>query len=191
MDIKIISKKDLLEADRLQQSILNKEKKKRYRIFSYIKKEYYRNPNLFVGCYINNKLIGIIFGYVKKSTVILGEMALIKEYRKQGIGRQMVSFFETQVRKLKKKKIILGSRENAEYFYIKQKYSPIILAQIKHNNIPKDYKNKNYKIIKETNYKDAKRLFIKIDKFDEKLLKNIEKAFNAYNAIYLFEKNLQ
>ena len=58
----------------MQQSVLNPEKKKRYRSFSYVKKQYAKNPGLFIGCYDHSRLVGIIFGYVKKDTLLLGEV---------------------------------------------------------------------------------------------------------------------
>lgn len=66
MQIKIIPKKDLKLADNLEQQILNPNHKKRYRSFGYIKKNYNREPSLFIGAYEKEKLIGIAFGFIKK-----------------------------------------------------------------------------------------------------------------------------
>lgn len=191
MKLKVIPKSQLLEADDFQQTILNPESKKRYRTFAYIKKAYQKNPNLFVGAFDGKKLAGITFGFVKRKNVLLGEMAIDKDYRNLGLGTRLLDFFEKQVIKLQKNKIVLGARENAEKFYLKKGYKPILFLQIKHSEVPKNYKSlsKN-KIRRETNYSDAKRLFIEVKYPSDILKRRLIKTFHAYNGIYLFEKTL-
>jgi GNAT superfamily N-acetyltransferase len=191
MEIKIIPEKDLKKADLLQQSILNPENKKRYRPYAYVRKNYKKNPSLFVGCYDNSNLVGITFGYVKKKTVLLGEMAVSNKYRAKGIGSKMLKFFESNVKKLGKNKISLGARGPAEKFYLKNSYKPIIFSQIYSKDVPNNYKNKGYNIIRETNYIGSKRLYIDLKKYDPKIKYKIKKTFNAYNVIYLFEKEIK
>ncbi len=189
MEIALLPKKDLLSADKLQQGILNPKHKKRYRSFSYIKRSYAKNPSLFIASYNKGKLTGVIFGYTKRNTVLLGEFAISEGYRKKELGKKMLSFFEEQAKKIGKI-ITLGAKPGTEKFYLKQKYKPVLFLQIKHKDIPKNYKHKDYSIEKETNYKDAKRIFITTKRYDQRLKQKAKKDFNAYNAIYLFEKNL-
>ncbi|MBM3230643.1 GNAT family N-acetyltransferase [Candidatus Pacearchaeota archaeon] len=192
MQIKTISSNELKKADEFQQKILNPENKARYRTFGYIKRNYLKNPSLFVGIYDNSHLAGLIFGYVKRENVLLGEMAIDKEYRNRGLGSKLLSFFEGQVLKINKKKIILGARENAERFYLKKGYKPILFLQIKNSDVPKNYKKlTNYRIIKETNYKDAKRISFEVKQVSDYLKNKLVKIFHAYDGIYLFEKNLK
>jgi GNAT superfamily N-acetyltransferase len=191
MEIKIIPEKDLKKADILEQSILNPENKKRYRSYAFHKNKYQKNPSLFIGCYDKSNLVGIIFGFVKKSMVLLAEMAIHPDYRGKNIGLKMLDVFEKNVKKLGKNKISLGAWGSAEKFYLKNGYRPIIFVQIYPKNVPKNYKNKGYIIIKETNYTDAKRLYIHLEKYDENIKEKIQKTFNAYNVIYLFEKELK
>ncbi len=190
MNVKVLPKGCLYEADCLQQRLLNPEKKKRYRKFSYIKKQHAENHKLFIGCYDHNKLVGIIFGYAKKDEVLLGEFAIDKAYRKKGLGKKMLSLFETQVKATGKKRIILGSKANSEKFYLSRGYTPLLFVQIRHKEVPKSYNCKGYNIIKETNYPDAKRLFIQVKKYDPKMKAKAKKDFNAYNVIYLFKKEI-
>jgi len=187
MEIKVIPKKDIKLADNLQQHILNPTRKKRYRTFGCIQKNYERKPSLFVGAYDKNKLIGIIFGFIKKSKILLGEMAILENYRNKGIGQKLLFFFEKQAKKLNKSYIELGAWGSAEKFYLKNNYKPLIFAQIYHKDVPKNYKKLGHAILKETNYSDSKRLWIKT-KYDSKLKEKIKKQFNAYNVIYLFRK---
>ena len=192
MELKTIHKKKLKEADEFQQKILNPQNKKRYRTFGYVKKNYLTKPELFVGAYDNNKLIGIIFGYIKRDNVLLGEMAIDENYRGIGLGSKLLDFFEKQAIRTGKNKITLGALDNAEKFYMKRGYKPILFLQIRNSDVPLNYKSlSKYKIIKETNYSDAKRLFFKA-KYPSNTLKNkLAKLFHAYNAIYLFKKSLK
>lgn len=190
MKVRLLSKEDLCDADHLQQTVLNPKKRKRYRSFSYIRKHYAKNPKLFIGCYDHSKLGGIIFGFVKKDTVLLGEFAIDKTYRRRSIGKKMLALFEIQAKAIGKKRILLGSKDDAERFYLDRGYTPLLFVQIRHKKVPKDYKHKGYDIMKETNYPDAKRLFIIVEKYNSQLKDKAKRDFNAYNVIYLFKKEI-
>jgi len=191
MKLAVISPDKLKDADKFQEKILNPEYKRRYRPFSYIRKHFLKNPELFVGAYQNRKIIGIVFGYVKKGNVLLGEMAIDEKYRRRGVGSKLLNFFESQVIKIGKTKIINGARENAQNFYFNRGYKPVLFLQIKHSKLPKNYCSIcKYKIIKETNYLDAKRLFFEVKKPSNALKNRLIKIFHAYDGIYLFEKEL-
>jgi len=189
MKIREIKLKELKKADNFQESILNPEKKKRYRPYHKIQKYYHREPSLFIGAFNKDEIIGVVFGRVIKNMILLCEMAISKEHQGKGIGKKILKKFEENSKKLKKKYIQLGSRESAEKFYLKEGYEPLIFVQIYHDKVLKNYKKLGYNIIKETNYIDSKRLFIKIDKYDSKIKEKIKKDFNAYDVIYLFKKN--
>lgn len=189
MEVKCIPRNDLKIADDLQQAILNPNGKKRYRTFEYVKKSYKREPSLFVGAYDKHKLIGILFGYIKKQKILLGEMAILEEYRNKKIGSILLSFFEKQAKKLNKKYIELGACGSAESFYLKKDYKPIIFAQIYHKEVPKNYKQLGFEITKETNYVDAKRLWIKA-RYSPQLKEKIKKQLKAFDVIYLFRKEI-
>lgn len=190
MIIKQISKKEIKDADLFQQSVLNPNKHKRFRPFSVVYKNFLREPSLFIGAYDKNKIIGIVFGYIKKNKILLGEMAISNDYQRKGIGKKLIYKFEQNVKKLNKKYIELGAFGSAQKFYLNLGYTPILFVQIYKNKVKKNYNRLNYNILKETNYLDAKRLFIKVDKLDDKLKQKAEKDFNAYNVIYLFRKNI-
>jgi GNAT superfamily N-acetyltransferase len=190
MIIREIKLKELKKADNFQQSILNPEKKKRYRPYHKIKKYYHRNPSLFIGAFNKNKIIGIVFGRIIKNMILLCEMAVSEKYRGKEIGKKLLRKFEDNSKKLNKNYIQLGAWESAEKFYLKAGYEPLIFVQIYHNKVLKNYKNLGYNIIKETNYTDSKRLFIKIDKYNSKIKEKIKKNFNAYDVIYLFRKEI-
>jgi len=190
MDIRQILSKDLKKADKFKQAILNPENKRRYRPWSTIYKNHKREPSLFIGAYDKDKLIGIVFGYIKKNKILIGEMAVSEKYRSKGIGSKLITHFEKQSKKLNKKYIELGALGPAEKFYLKQGYQPLLFVQIPHNKVPKHYKKIGFDIIRETNYKNAKKLTIIIDKLDDKLKLKAKKKFNTDDVIYLFRKKL-
>lgn len=188
MQIKQILPSGLPEADRFQVSILQPPKR-RVRSFSYIKRQYKRHPSLFIACY-NPAIAGVVFGFVKRDNVLLGELVVKKEFRGKGIGLKLVQRLIKEAKKRGKKEICLGAQPAAEKFYLKAGFKPVLFAQIHHKDVPKDYLHKGFEIEKETNYKDAKRLFIHVKKYDSKLKEKVKKAFNAYDVIYLFVKKL-
>ena len=61
IQIKQLPFKDLKKADFFQNSILNPSKRKRYRPYSTILKNYKREPSLFIAAYDKNKIIGVVF----------------------------------------------------------------------------------------------------------------------------------
>lgn len=77
--IKQIPKKDLKKAFLLRNDYVGKIS------FSLIKKRYEKHSKLFVGCYKNRELIGIVFGYPLKNKVILSAIAVKEEYWRKGI----------------------------------------------------------------------------------------------------------
>lgn len=191
ISIRTIQKHELKAADEFQNDILNPQRKKRYRTYGYVTEQHSRLPELFLGAHNGNKLVGVLFGYVKRNIVLLGEMAVHANYQKQGIGRKLIVELERRVLRLKKRKIVLGAREGTEKFYLKLGYTPLVFVQIRHKKVPSDYLNKGFKIVRETNYKDAKRLTILTSKkVSMALLETIKQKFNAYDVIYLFEKEI-
>jgi len=190
MKIRKIKLRELKEADIFKEKILNPEKKRRYRPYYKILKNYKREPSLFIGAYDKNRIIGVAFGHIIKNRILLGEMAVLEEYRNKGIGKKILKKIEQNSKKLNKKYIELGALDNAEKFYLKQNYKPIIFVQIYPKNILKNYNHLNYKIIKETNYVDSKRFYIEVKRYDPKLKEKIDKEFKAYDVIYLFRKYL-
>jgi len=191
MNFRNISPDELKAADEFQQKILNPKNEKRYRPFSYIKRQYGICPELFVGVYKNNKIIGIAFGYVKKSNVLLGELAIDQKFRKMGIGSKLLVFFENRAARIGKEKIVTGALEEAEAFYLRKGYKPILFLQIKYSQLPQNYTSiSEFKIIKETNYVDAKRLFFEVKEPSKQLKVRLINLFHAYDGIYLFEKKL-
>lgn len=103
MKIKLIPKEDLKDFWQIQKQYLEKH------TFDYVKKDYSKNKNLYVGCYKGQKLIGIAHGFVKKNMIILSGIAVKHKYWKKSIGKKLLNFFEKQAKKTGKRKISIGA----------------------------------------------------------------------------------
>ena len=122
MQIKLIPEKDLKDFWEIQKQYLKKH------TFDYVKKDYFKNKNLYIGCYHEEKLIGIAYGSVKKDMVILNGIAVKHEFWKKGISKKLLSFFEKQAKKTGKKKISVGAANfpiNVVGFYEKLGYKVV------------------------------------------------------------------
>ncbi len=183
--IKMIPKSDLKKAFLLRKNYVGNIS------FSLIKKRYEKYPELFVGCYKENELIGIVFGYLKRKEVVLDAIAVKEKYWRKGIGSKMLKLFEKQVKKIEMNRISVGVADNVVRFYIKNGFKPkAILLKVRKDQLPKDYKKFGFEIIEERNYKNIKKIYLKIKKFDQTMKNKIQKRFNANEAIWIFEKEI-
>ena len=51
--------------------------------------------DLFLGYYINKRLVGIIFGHIKDDEAIIDAIAVLKDFWKKGIGKKLIYAFES------------------------------------------------------------------------------------------------
>lgn len=65
---------------------------------------------------------GRIFPSEQADTYLLGRLAVMKDYRKSGIGSKMLKFLEAEAIKLGAKKIELHAQLRAKHFYEKNGY---------------------------------------------------------------------
>ncbi len=96
--------------------------------FAYFKNKFKRNPELFAAYYKNKNLIGVCWGFVKGKEAILLHIGVDAKYWKKGIGRELLRFWERQVRMSGKNRISLGAAKgpiNVVGFYTKFGYKPV------------------------------------------------------------------
>src|SRR3989338_2580258 len=103
MEIKVLPQKDLKNFWKIQVEYLDNWS------FEYLKKEHSKYPNLYIGCYEDNKLIGIAYGFIKKEIIILQGIAVKHDIWRKGIGSKILNFFEKQAKHTGKKIISVGS----------------------------------------------------------------------------------
>lgn len=187
MEIKKLPEKDLDEAYALDKKYVHEDS-----TLDEFKKFYQENPKLYVGCYEEGELIGLVYGSTKEDFVILNSIAVRGDYWRKGIGSKLLKKFEEQVKKLNATKISVVAAEGwVENFYLKNGFELVaFFVQIKKNKLPKDYKKFGYKIVKEKEDMDKKILFIETKELSTKDRETIRKKFNAEQVNYLFEKKL-
>jgi len=116
MEFKLIPKKDLRRTWKLHKAYVDEETK-----LKEIKELYSKYPELFVGCYKKDELIGICIPGIFNNEIYIKGITVEYNYWRRGIGSRLLNFFEEQLRKLGKKKITVGSADIrwVEKFYIK------------------------------------------------------------------------
>jgi GNAT superfamily N-acetyltransferase len=86
-------------------------------------------PDLFVGCYDNDRLIGICYGwpeYIHRSDTLYMTLVIISmapEYRRKGLGKLLIKTWEEQVKK--RGPWLIGLGAGPALFYVKMGYTPI------------------------------------------------------------------
>ncbi len=123
----------------------------------YMRKKYW---NAYVGCYENQCLIGIAYGWERQedATFMLAGITIQWEKKAQGLGSGLLDFWEEQVRAMGYTKASVGSAPGyPEHFYIKNGYVPVAYKAIDNQGLShvrwlrslEDYQNLNRKTIDE------------------------------------------
>ena len=188
MEFKLIPKKDLSRAWKLHREYVDEKTK-----LKEIKEVYSKFHKLFVGCYDKNELIGICIPGIFNKEIHIRGIAVKHEYWRKGIGSRLLKFFEQQLRNSGRKRITVPSADIdwVEKFYLNNGYKPIqFLVKVKTDKLPKDYKNKGFKILNERKENNYKVFYIKANKYDPKQREKIKKIFNAEEVIYIMGKKL-
>ena len=188
MELKLIPKKDLKEVWKLHKEYVDDKMK-----LKELKETYSKLSKLFVGCYNKDDLIGICVPGIFNGELYIRGIAVKHQFWRKGIGSKLLKFFWKQLKSLGKKEITVPSAdiEWVEKFYLKNEYKPIqFLIKVKKEKLPKDYKNKGYKILNERVEGKYKIFYIKTKKYDPKLREKLKMLFNADELIYIMEKKL-
>jgi GNAT superfamily N-acetyltransferase len=169
METKVIPQEDLEKAFQINSVYLGES---RTDFFSW-QKSY---PNLFVGAYDKNELIGICYGHYKSRNkrVNLQGIATIEKFWRKGVGSILIQFFEKQVEDSGFLLIDLGCAddEKTERFYLKNGFNPIEL-------VAKTKDHSELQRIKIVDYRTGK---IK--------QQELRKKYNPEEVIFIFEKKL-
>ena len=186
MEIRLIEKDELPKILKFE-----KEYTKNDESLKEISNRFTKYPNLFIGCYENNELIGEVSGFVRGNIVILKSIAVKDERQKQGIGSKLIKFFERQAKKYCNIVSVASAEGYVESFYRKNGYKPrLIMIQIEKDDLPMDYKKRNYRFIDERDEGNTKFLYIKYEKHGPKFKEKLKKEFNAFEVNLIFEKKV-
>jgi len=120
IEYRIISTNDLESFKEIQSEYLDKW------TADFLKEQFSKSPNLYVGSFLEKKLVGIAYGSInKENSAVLNGIAVKYALSRNGIGSRLLGFFEEQVRKTGSRRIGLGSGEGfAEQFYLKMDTNP-------------------------------------------------------------------
>jgi GNAT superfamily N-acetyltransferase len=182
--IKEISNTDLCEYNSIVQEYLhgiNKEE---------LAKKY--NDNIFVGYYLDSKIIGVCFGNNEnKSDFILSGIAIIHPYNKQGRGGYLLKYFEDIVKSKGYKNITLGSGGGyVEHFYLKNGYKLQSLKILTDNDKWKEKEKYQFPITRIETQGRYKKLVIENIKYEGTDKQKICDFYCGCDCFYVFEKKL-
>ncbi len=157
--------------------------------------EFNKHPELMLVA-LDKRLIGALLANVEDDHVLIGELVVSAAYRKKGIGSQLLSKLETKARETNQHTLLLGAREEAELFYVKNNYQPKLFIQLTGNDseikldkllqgLPEKY------IVSWKNYSNNTAKAIILTKtLDKILLSLIREKLKGVHTQYLFSKQI-
>jgi|GEM_PF-1185390 GNAT superfamily N-acetyltransferase len=166
---------------------------KRPRSYEFLLDKLHENPELFLGLYLDDDLIGVVEGFPRDDYLLISEIAVDIRFRNKGFGTLLIKEFEKVAKKIGYKKIKLGSQDDAVNLYLKNNYLPLLLIQILDSEYDAviDHCNKEtIQILSTKHFDNIMAVELVIDKIDLGLLKHFKKLFNPISIQYLFTKNL-
>lgn len=150
-----------------------------------------KDPKYIVIAKDGDKIIGAILSSDEnEDTLLIGELAVDKKYRKAGVGTSLVKQLEQNAIKLNKKTISLGAQEPSENFYLKMGYTPRLFIQLTGNNrIDEIKKYVSNKIVWVNTGDGFSKVIVETIGIDKKLQKYISEKTGAHTQ-YLFSKSV-
>ena len=182
--VKIIPKSDYIYLKQIVEEYLS---------LSNLEKICEQFPSAVVGYYIDDKLIGVCFGFeIDDENFTLDGIAIIEPYNAKGRGGRLISLFEQNVSALGYKNISLGSADGyVERFYIKNGYTPIELKIYSQDDWEEKSKNSKYPIAYTQKEGDKIKLVIKVDDYNSMNKAEITKYYNGKDSFFVFEKRIK
>jgi GNAT superfamily N-acetyltransferase len=151
-EVKVLPKEDLKIFWKIQKEYLDNY------TFEDVKKNFAKNKDLYIGCYIKGELVGIAYGFIKKNLVILQGIGVKHKYWRKGLGTKIIKLFHKQAKKTGKKIVSVGSAadDKVEKFYLKKGYKPVsVQAKGENHFLYAEEKVRGYK----TGLKKREKLF--------------------------------
>lgn len=166
---------------------------KRPRSYEFLLDKLLESPELFLGLYLDNDLIGVVEGFPRDDYLLLSEIAVDIRFRNRGFGTLLLKEFERVAQNLGYKKIKLGAQDNAVKVYLKNTYLPSLFIQIydiEYDRVINYFNKQNVQISHENRLNNIVAIEFVVDKIDFELLEYFKKLFNPISIQYLFTKNL-
>jgi GNAT superfamily N-acetyltransferase len=134
LKIKTLSSQDFPSAMEILDNELGKN---RVRSYDFLERKFKENSNYFIGIYIDNTLVGVIFGFPREDYLLMSEIAIDSRFQGRGFGEKLVKEFEKKGFE-KYNKINAGALDDAIEFYKKIKYKPFLLVQFEKGTYTKE-----------------------------------------------------
>lgn len=188
LEVKHIKYKELKEAIKILDKELG-ENRVRNPKFLYNKfKEY---PEFFLGIFLNDELIGVVFGFPREDYLLMSELAIDRRFQRRGFGRLLVKEFEKVAKEKKYYKINVGSEDKSINFYSSLNYKPFLLIQFGKGDYFEEDFNK-FKIIRIYNYnKNNTAIEVKIINCNLELINKLRNKFPKAYFQYIFTKQIE
>jgi GNAT superfamily N-acetyltransferase len=158
---------------------------------------YYRSqvsltPSLLVYAERHGRVIGCILGSIERDHVLVGPTAVAAEERGRGVGAAMIYRIEEEARKLSQTTLILGSRQEAEGFYLHCGFRPNLFIQVSQPGQLARLKqlNHQYPVVWEFQDDSCTRLMLATPIVDRELQLVYEKEFAGCGTQYVFIKEI-
>ncbi len=152
------------------------------------------HPELTVSCLFEGQLIGVAYGRPspqKDGDVILEGIAVIQPHAGQGIGSQLLHFFERQAEKGGHSSVSLGSAGGyVEHFYMKNGYRPVefVCWVSADYDLPVALKHK-FGLADEPLPDDTRRLSVSVQSLDNELRDRLMADLGVADVVAIMEKD--
>ena len=143
----------------------------------------------------DEKIFGIKLAFIENDVCLGRGVAVDKNFRRLGIGKELVSIFELELKKFPgvKKYVFASSTQEGVPFHIKLGYKPLILLQSE-NNVLLEGMDFNMFTVREKLFNkeyNVYQVYLESDKeLDLNFLSKIKAQYPELEITYLFEKIL-
>jgi predicted N-acetyltransferase YhbS len=151
-----------------------------------------QTPSLLVYARKDGRVIGCILGSIERDHVLVGPTAVAAEERGSGVGAAMMRRIEEEAKKLNQTTMILGSRQEAEGFYLRCGFRPNLFIQVSQSGQLAQLKQLNlrYPVVWEMQDDSTTRLMLGTPRIDRELQEAYERQFPGCGTQYVFIKEI-
>ncbi len=140
-------------------------------------------------------IIGIKLAFIENDVCLGRGVAVDKNFRRLGIGKELVSIFEVELKKFPrvKKYVFASSTPEGVPFHIKLGYKPLILLQSEKRDLLENIDLNKFTIREKCFNKEYNVYQVYLEseeKLDLDVLKKLKTQYPELEITYLFEKTL-
>ena len=127
-----------------------------------------------------------------RESIGLVSIAIDFPYRWRGYGSRLLNYFEGQVAKMGRKRVVVGAAPNVDAFYLANNYHIVqYYLRVVASKLPDDFENLGYEIGRvEDEGLGMVSIHIPTSRYEPEAREQIRKAFNAEFVSYTYEKEV-